>query len=72
MCEHRNSASVAVPYKLPMRDPTGVYERVFNGDDTRYPLPSRGVPDELCGPFDFYVFRVVSWPRDGLRDASPI
>ena len=41
------------PYKLLMCDTTGVDKRVFNGLDTRYPLSGRGVPDELCSPFDF-------------------
>ena len=40
-------------YKLFVRDAVGVDDRVFNGFDTRYPLPGRGGPDELCSPFDF-------------------
>ena len=56
-----------VPYKLFMRDTTGVDERVFDGLDARYPLSGRGVPDELCSPFDFCASRVSVGQIQGRR-----
>jgi len=51
-----------------MRDPTSVDNCVFDSLDTRYSLPSRGVPDERCSPFDFCVFRMVRvGPETGLE-----
>ena len=52
-----------------MGDTAGVDKRVFNGFDTRYLLSGRGVPDELCSPFDFCASQVISLPRDGAGNA---
>jgi len=60
------------PYKLFMRDTTGVDERVFDGLDTRYPLSGRGVPNELCSPFDFCASRVSVGPKTGPETRSRI